>query len=70
MNAIDLRHTCATWMVRRLGITPAVCAWFGHGSPAMMARTYAHALPAQLGECTRELDSVCADPRSGGAAAA
>ena len=69
MNAIDLRHTCATWMVRRLGITPAVCAWFGHSSPAMMARTYAHALPAQLGECARELDSVC-EPPAGGAAAA
>jgi len=25
MNAIDLRHTCATWMVRRSGITPATC---------------------------------------------
>lgn len=63
LNAIDLRHTCATWMVRRVGITPAVCAWFGHGSPAMMARTYAHALPAGLTECTAELDSACAPQR-------
>lgn len=58
LNAIDLRRTLATWMVRKLGITPAVCRWFGHGSPAMMARTYAHALPAQLSECTAELDSL------------
>lgn len=69
MNAIDLRHTCATWMVRRLGITPSVCAWFGHGSPAMMARTYAHALPAQLADCAAELDSVCVPPAGGAAAA-
>lgn len=69
VNAIDLRHTCATWMVRRLGITPSVCAWFGHSSPAMMARTYAHALPLSLRECTAELDSVC-DARAGGVKAA
>lgn len=69
LNAIDLRHTCATWMVRRLGITPAVVAWFGHSSPAMMARTYAHALPASLTECTAELDSMEAviSPGAGGA---
>lgn len=66
VNAIDLRHTCLTWLVRRLGITPAVCAWAGHSSPAMMARTYAHALPTQLRECTAELDSVV-DASEGGA---
>jgi integrase len=57
---IDLRHTCATWMVRRLGITPAVCAWFGHSSPSMMARTYAHALTAGLDEVAEELDAFAA----------
>jgi integrase len=69
VNAIDLRHTCATWMVRKVGITPSVCAWFGHTSPAMMARTYAHALAPQLGECAAELDSVCGLPAGGDAAA-
>jgi len=57
---IDLRHTCATWMVRRLGITPAVCAWFGHSSPSMMARTYAHALAPGLDEVAEELDAFAA----------
>jgi integrase len=58
--ALDLRRTCATWMVRRLGITPSVCAWFGHSSPTMMARTYARELPPQLGECAEQLNSIAA----------
>ena len=56
-NAIDLRHTLFSWAVRRLGITPGVVAWAGHSSPAMMARTYAHVLPAGLTEVTDELDA-------------
>ena len=56
-NAIDLRHTGITWAVRRLGITPAVLAYAGHGSAAMASRTYAHALPAGLAEVTAELDA-------------
>lgn len=58
INAIDLRHTCASWMVRRLGITPAAVAWMGHSSPTMMARTYARALPAGLTEVSSELESM------------
>lgn len=57
LNAIDLRHTLFTWAVRKLGITPAVTAWAGHSSPAMMARAYAHALPVSLTEVAAELDS-------------
>lgn len=67
VSAIDLRHTCATWMVRRLGIVPSVLAWLGHSSPAMAARTYAHAVPPQLGDCADELDSVVDAPPKGGA---
>ena len=57
LNAIDLRHTLFTWAVRRLGITPGIVAWAGHSSPAMMARAYAHALPAGLSEVADELDA-------------
>lgn len=60
LNAIDLRHTGITWAVRRLGITPAVLAYAGHGSAAMASRTYAHALPASLTEVTAELDLMAA----------
>lgn len=61
LNATALRHTCLTWAVRRIGITPAVCAWAGHSSPEMMARRYAHALPAQLGEVAAALESMAND---------
>jgi integrase len=57
-NAIDLRHTAASWMVRKQGITPAVLAFLGHSSPAMAARVYAHAMPLQLGEAIRDLESI------------
>lgn len=66
LNAIDFRHTCFSWAVRRLGITPAVVSWAGHSSPAMMARTYAHALPAGLAEVACELDSVAEEPEREG----
>jgi integrase len=57
-NAIDLRHTAASWMVRKQGISPAVLAFLGHSSPAMAARVYAHAMPLQLGEAIRDLESI------------
>jgi integrase len=65
LNAIDLRHTCLSWIVRRLGITPAACRFAGHSSPEMMARAYAHALPAQLGEVVAELDSIAREDVDG-----
>jgi integrase len=58
LNAIDLRHTALSWAARRRGITPALCKFAGHSSPAMMARTYAHALPPELDEVTTELESI------------
>jgi integrase len=61
INAIDLRHTCFSWAVRKLGITPGIVAWAGHSSPAMMARTYARHLPPALLEVTRELESFAQD---------
>lgn len=61
LNAIDLRHSLFTWAVRRLGITPGVVAWAGHSSPAMMARAYAHALPAGLQEVADELDAFASE---------
>ena len=57
-NAIDLRHTGITWAVRRVGITPGVLAYAGHGSAAMASRTYAHALPLGLTE-TPASDELC-----------
>jgi integrase len=62
LNAIDLRHTGLSWAARRRGITPALCKFAGHSSPAMMARTYAHALPPQLEEVTAELESMVHQP--------
>jgi hypothetical protein len=53
--------TLFSWAVRRLGITPGVVAWAGHSSPAMMARSYAHALPPGLTEVTAELDAFAAE---------
>lgn len=58
LNAIDLRHTGLSWAARIRGITPALCKFAGHSSPAMMARTYAHALPPQLEEVTADLESM------------
>jgi len=66
LNAIDLRHTGLSWAARRLGITPALCKFAGHSSPAMMARTYAHALPPQLEEVTAELESMAANDNHDG----
>lgn len=58
LNAIDLRHTCLSWLAARFGITPALCSFAGHSSPAMMARTYAHALAPQMKELAEELDRL------------
>jgi integrase len=66
INATQLRHTCFSWAVRKLGITPSVLAWAGHSSAAMMARRYAHVLPPALGEVARELNSMDPDDREGG----
>lgn len=67
LNATALRHTCLSWVVRSTGITPAACRFAGHSSPQMMARVYAHALPAQLGEVTDALDAMeAANDNSGG----
>lgn len=60
LNAIDLRHTGMTWAVRKLGVTPGVLAYAGHGSAAMASRTYAHALPVGLQDVTAELDAFAA----------
>lgn len=68
MNAIDLRHTGLSWAARKRGITPALMKFAGHSSPAMMARHYAHALPAELEEVTADLESMAsAKPSRGGA---
>lgn len=58
VNATGLRHTGASWIVRRMGITPAVCRYLGHTSPVMAARVYAHALPAQLGDVVEAMESI------------
>lgn len=65
LNATALRHTCLSWIVRQTGITPAACRFAGHSSPAMMARTYAHALPAQLEEVTEALESMASNDNGG-----
>jgi integrase len=62
VNATGLRHTCLSWVVRRIGITPAACAFAGHSSPEMMARRYAHALPAQHSEVIEALNSIADEP--------
>lgn len=62
LNAIDLRHTGLSWAAR-FGITPALCKFAGHSSPAMMARTYAHALPQELEEVTVALESMAVPSR-------
>jgi integrase len=59
--AIDLRHTLFSWAIQRCGITPGIVAWAGHSSPAMMARSYAHALAPSLAEVTDELDAFAAE---------
>jgi integrase len=64
VNATALRHTCLSWVVRRLGITPAACAFAGHSSPEMMARKYAHALPPQAHEVIEALNSMADEPRN------
>jgi len=68
LNAMALRHTNLSWIVRTTGITPAACRWAGHSSPRMMERTYAKHLPAQLEGVTEALDSMAANDNAGGAA--
>ena len=65
MNATALRHTCLSWIVRFVGITPAACRWAGHKSPRMMERTYAKHLPPQLDGVTEALDSMAANDNGG-----
>jgi integrase len=67
LNATALRHTCLSWIVRKTGITPAACRFAGHSSPQMMARTYAHHLPAQLEEVTEALETMASNDNHGGA---
>jgi integrase len=62
VNATALRHTCLSWIVRRLGITPAACAFAGHASPEQMARRYAHMLPPQANEVIAALESIVDEP--------
>lgn len=66
LNATALRHTCLSWVVRKIGITPAATRFAGHSSPQMMARIYAHALPAQLEEVTEALDTMAANDNGKG----
>jgi uncharacterized protein YmfQ (DUF2313 family) len=56
--AIDLRHTLISWMVRRVGITPAVLAYAGHSSYQMASRVYAHAMQPQLHEVVAAAESM------------
>jgi len=62
VNATALRHTCLSWVVRHIGITPAACAFAGHASPEQMARRYAHALPPQANEVIEALNSMADEP--------
>lgn len=66
MNATALRHTCLSWIVRFVGITPAACRWAGHKSPRMMERTYAKHLPPQLDGVTEALESMAAPANDNG----
>ena len=68
LNAMALRHTNLSWIVRTMGITPAACRWAGHSSPRMMERTYAKHLPAQLEGVTEALESMAANTNAGGVA--
>lgn len=58
LTAMSLRHTGFTWMVRRLGLTRAAQEWGGWSDFATLSRYYAHALPAQLEQAARELESI------------
>jgi integrase len=62
VNATALRHTCLSWVVRHIGITPAACAFAGHSSPEQMARRYAHTLPPQANEVIAALNSMADEP--------
>jgi integrase len=55
LNATDLRHTCASWLVAELGVVAAVWEYLGHSGPAMLNRYYAHCLRRQLGSCAEAL---------------
>ncbi len=63
LNAIDLRHTCLSWAVAELGITPEVWEYAGHTGPSMLSRHYAHALRAQLPSVARSLSGFAVRSR-------
>ncbi|MBV9837877.1 MAG: tyrosine-type recombinase/integrase [Solirubrobacterales bacterium] len=56
--ATSFRHTCATWLIRRVGITKAVMEWLGHSSFAMISRVYGHALPGEMREASAALEDM------------
>jgi integrase len=58
LSLLSCRHTFASWLVRRKGITPAAQRLMGHRSTAMLSRVYAHAMPLQFAEAIDELDSI------------
>lgn len=55
MNAIDLRHSCATILAAE-GVTKGTADYLGHSTTTMVERVYAHALPASLKAQTRALE--------------
>jgi integrase len=63
-NAIDLRHTAASWIAAREGISVGLTTFLGHSSPMIAARVYAGVLPPQLRETIASLESI-ADEREG-----
>lgn len=63
ITAMSLRHTGFTWMVRRIGLTRAAQEWGGWSDFATLSRYYAHALPAQLEQAARELESIVDEDR-------
>lgn len=64
MNATALRHSAVSFMIRRTGITVTAQKWFGWSNFKMMERVYAHALPPQLEDGARELESIAEEDKA------
>lgn len=54
----DLRHTCASWLIKQ-GFTPTqVAAYLGHSSPLQTMQTYAHFFADDMADMGEALDEM------------
>jgi len=61
----ELRHTCASWLIRQ-GFSPVqVAAYLGHASPAVTMKTYAHLFADDMQDLGEAMDQMWQQAKRG-----